>query len=88
MPILAVNLLAKDQKGEFIESLKGKEVIHLEGETPLRLVFLDGGMGSGKPSAAFIFPLPDGRVVVAETSGALVVNAGRMCAARFPHVED
>jgi hypothetical protein len=36
---------------------------------------LPGGMVSGKPSIMFVFDLPDGRWVFAETSLALFLNA-------------
>jgi hypothetical protein len=44
---------------------------------------LEGGMQSGKPSLALRLDLPDGRVVIAETSLALLVSATRALVARY-----
>jgi hypothetical protein len=42
---------------------------------PLRLTILDGGMTSGLPSVAIRLDLPDGKVVIAETSLQLFLTA-------------
>lgn len=50
-------------------------VIHLTG--PIEVGTLRAGMASGKDSVMFCFALPDGRVVLAETSAELFVTAAR-----------
>ena len=50
-------------------------IIHLGNGTPIEMGGLRGGMTSGKPSVAFCFTLPDGSVVLAETSLALLQAA-------------
>jgi len=57
-------------------------------EAPWRIACLEGGMSSGRPSVALLIELPDGRVVVAQTSVRAFVAAGRAMAARFAaHLE-
>ena len=74
MPVIKLLL---DGDGAF-KDLVGREanVIHLT--SPFTVAVLDGGMESGAPSLAIRLDLPDGRVVVQETSlGAwLMVTAG------------
>lgn len=55
-------------------------IIHVQ--SAFDVVYLDGGMESGKPSVAFGLELPDGTFVVAETSLALFVAAARAMQAR------
>lgn len=43
------------------------EAIHLPDDT-WKVAILEGGMTSGKPSLALRFELPDGKIVIAETS--------------------
>jgi hypothetical protein len=43
-------------------------------------------MQSGKPSVCFRIDLPDGRVVLAETSALLFCRAAEAIVARFPIV--
>jgi hypothetical protein len=50
-------------------------IIHLT--NTIEVGSLERGMASGKPSVAFCFKLPDGRVVIAETSLELFVAAAR-----------
>lgn len=58
------------------------DVIHVT--DPIGMTGLAGGMESGATSVAIRIDLPDGRVVIAETSLALLLSAGRALAARFP----
>jgi hypothetical protein len=58
-----------------------ERVIHVT--TPLSLAGLAGGMASGKPSVALRVDLPDGRVVLTETSLALLVAAVKGLMARY-----
>ena len=50
-------------------------VIHIAGDAHIAMAALPGGMTSGKTSVAIRIDLPDGRVVVAETSLALLGTA-------------
>jgi uncharacterized protein (UPF0371 family) len=61
------------------------DVIHLGEDATIEVGTLDGGMASGKPSVAFCFELPDGRIVVAETSlELLTATASALAAAHEP----
>lgn len=60
------------------------QVVHLREGTTLRVSVLAGGMTSGKPSIGIRLDLPDGRVVIAETSARLFVTTARAIEARFP----
>ena len=60
------------------------QVIHLREGTTVRLAVLAAGMTSGRPAVGIRLDLPDGRVVLAETSARLLVTAARAIAARFP----
>lgn len=62
--------------------LPQKEVVDVQ--SPLRVAVLDKGMASGQPSVGIRFDLPDGKVVIAQTSARLFVAAGRAIAARYP----
>lgn len=65
--------------------LAGKPIIHLgEGAAAIEVAVLNGGLTSGRPSVAIRLELPDGRVVIAETSARLFVSAGRAIGARYP----
>lgn len=46
---------------------------------------LSGGMKSGKPSVAFLIPLPNGKYAIAQMSMALFLGAARAFAARYGH---
>lgn len=68
--------------GTAAEGVASGKVIHLgEGTKPIEIGTLRAGMQSGKDSVAICFPLPDGKVVVAETSAELFMAAGRAIAA-------
>lgn len=62
--------------------LPTKEVIHIT--EPLEITALSHGMESGATSVALRINLPDGKVVIAETSLALLVATVRALAARYP----
>ena len=65
--------------------LNEKEVINLMGNNvpPIQLAALPGGMASGKTSVTFRFDLPDGKVLLAETSFALLKTAVRAIEAKY-----
>jgi len=58
-------------------------VIHLGNDTAIGLSVLPHGMVSGKPSVMFRLDLPDGQVVCAEASWAVLAMAVRAIAARY-----
>jgi hypothetical protein len=60
-----------DQTGGMPE-LQGREPVTIQ---TLTVTSLEHGMQSGAPSVAFVFDLPDGRYVFAETSLALFLTA-------------
>jgi hypothetical protein len=60
-------------------------VIHLgNGAPPIGVAAIEGGMLSGATSVMFRIDLPDGRVVLAETSLALLEMAVQAMRARYP----
>lgn len=64
---------------DLVTSVAPDKLVHLT--NTIEVGSLSGGMESGKPSVAFCFSLPDGTVVVAETSLELFVAAARGLAA-------
>lgn len=86
MPALDINLDGDNAWPD----LRGKErkIIHLANEATIKLVALEGGMASGKPSVCFRLDLPDGRVVLAETSARLFVMAAAAIVGKWPDVDD
>lgn len=58
-------------------------LVHLGDRAHIEIGALTGGMASGAPSVAFCFELPDGQVVIAETSMALFLTAGDALKARY-----
>lgn len=63
--------------------LADQGVIHLGNDTAIGLAVLPAGMVSGKPSVMFRLDLPDGHVVLAEASWAVLALAVRGIAARY-----
>lgn len=59
------------------EAVASGKLIHLGNDARIEVGTLRHGMQSGKDSCAFCFTLPDGRVVVAETSVELFVSTAR-----------
>lgn len=65
--------------------LAGKYIVHLAGGAkPIQVAVLAGGRPSGRPSVALRLDLPDGRIVVAETSARLFVAAAKAIEGRYP----
>jgi hypothetical protein len=56
--------------------------------TQISLAMLDGGMSSGKPSITIRIDLPNGRVVLAQTSARLFCTAARAVMAKHPDLFD
>lgn len=65
--------------------LRDRDFHHLGRDAKaIEVAVLAAGMVSGKPSVALRFELPNGEIVVAETSAVLFVSAARAIAAKFP----
>lgn len=80
MPALHIHL---DGEGAWPDLAGRDDVIHLADAARFEMGGLAGGMQSGAASVAFRLDLPDGRVVVAETSWRLFAMAFHAFAARF-----
>lgn len=84
MPSLSI-ILDVDRRGfqalgGMSNARKGIEegkVIHLGEEAQIEVGTLRHGMESGADSVSICFPLPDGRVVLAETSAKLFITAAQ-----------
>lgn len=64
-----------------------KAVIHLGSDAPpIQIAAMIGGMSGGAPSVAIRIDLPDGRIVVAETSLRLFQMANAALLGRFGDV--
>jgi hypothetical protein len=61
--------------------LRDKAVIHVK--DPLRITGLVAGMASGAPSVAIRLDLPDGQIIVAETSLQLFLAAADALKAKY-----
>lgn len=85
MPVLDINLNGDNAWPD----LHGRNETTglIDYKDPISVAVLSEGMESGKPSVAFRFDLPGGMVVIAQTSGALVVALARMLKARFPDID-
>lgn len=80
---ISLNLILQGE-GAWPDLTDGR-LIHLgNGAPPMQVAVLDKGMASGRPSVAVRLDLPDGRIVVAETTARLFCAAGRAIAARYP----
>lgn len=60
-----------------------ERLISLDNDAPIHIGALERGTEAGKPSVAFLFKLPDGRHVLAETTLALLLTATDSLKARF-----
>lgn len=64
---------------------KRERIIHLGDGSHIEIAALSQGMQSGRPSIAIRIDLPDGNVVIAETSMALFLSAASAFRARYEH---
>lgn len=86
MPSLRIVLDPEEAGGigeEFAQAVRDGTLIHLANDAEIVMSGLADGMSSGKPSVMFGFKLPDGQVVMAETSWWLFATAFWAFAARF-----
>jgi len=87
MPALTLHLNGDGLWPELAEKLGTDALIHLSNDATIHVGVLPAGMASGLPSVALRIDLPDGRILVAETSARLFVNADRAIAIRYPEVD-
>lgn len=88
MPVLRLNMIGDGCWPDLQGKIGTPHVIHLGNGAPaIGLAVLEHGLESGLPSITIRIDLPDGRVVLAETTARLFIQAGRAIAARFPGLE-
>lgn len=51
---------------------------------PIQVATLDQGTEAGRPSVAIRVDLPDGKIMIAETSARLFCTAAKMIMAKYP----
>lgn len=63
-----------------------KEMPHaiIHTTTNLQVAVMEGGMASGRPSIMIRIDLPDGRVVLFETSARIYCSGAKIIMAKFP----
>jgi hypothetical protein len=83
--MLSLDLSLDDRPWKDLESLAAEgRVVELGPETEIGLLVLDKAMASGADAVRFRVPLPDGRVVVFQTSIRLLGAALRALETRRP----
>lgn len=82
MNIIKVILEGDSCWPELLDKLMVGKIIHLR-EGVLQIAGLSKGMKSGKPSISIRIDLPDGRVVLAETSMRLFLSAAEAFEQRY-----
>jgi hypothetical protein len=86
MPALSIVLDVEARGFRAMRDLDGHNdprLIHMGEDARIELGALDAGMQSGAPSIAFCFDLPNGQVVLAESSLALLLTAADLLKARY-----
>ena len=84
MPSMPIKFMGSVEENPWPD-LTPETVIHtLE---PIEVALVPGGMQSGAASAMIKITLPDGRVVLAETSAALFMMAGQAAAGFIDRME-
>lgn len=74
-----------DGDNAFSELQDHPKIVHLGNDAPaIQVAVLDAGMSSGRPSVCMRLDLPDGTVVLAETSARLFCAAARQVMAKYP----
>lgn len=64
------------------------KVIHLDGNDlpPIQVGVIEGGLASGRPSLTLRIDLPDGKVILAETTARLFCTSARIIMAKYPNL--
>lgn len=82
--LAAVSELCRRRGTLDVEALVARgDLIHLGADASIEIGALPAGMESGKPSIAISFALPDGRVVLAESSLQLLLTAADAFRAKY-----
>jgi hypothetical protein len=80
MPVMVLNLYGDNAWPDLVD----RKLTWLgNGAKPIQVAGMERGMASGKPSVAIRFDLPNGHVVVGETSLALFLTAADGLKARY-----
>lgn len=82
MPVLATKFIQGDETAWDDVNHPDKIVQ----SNALQLAVVDKGMGSGQPSVALRVDLPDGKILITETSARLFCTAARAIMARYPNL--
>ena len=88
MPVMTVTMNIEDTPWEDLHTLRdqGKLITAMSFEAGrIRIGGLPNGMNSGKTSVAIAVPLPDGTIVLTETSLALFLNAAEILKVAYPN---
>lgn len=89
MPSINLTLEGDGCWPDLPEKMQQGQVIDLMGNNvpPIQVAALPGGMVSGKTSVTFRFDLPDGRILLAETSLTLLATTIRAIEARYEYAQ-
>lgn len=86
MPQLTITVNIDETPWEDIAEKRGTDqMIEAMGGVPIRIGALPRGMASGATAVAIMIELPDGRVVLTETSLALFLMAAQALKAKYPN---
>lgn len=88
MPVLTVTVDIDRDPWEDLNALRAEgkliSAMHVEAGT-IRVGGLPHGMSSGRTSVAIAVPLPDGTVLLTETSLALFLQAAEILKVKYPN---
>lgn len=84
--MVVMPIIFSDGKEPVYPELTEDQIIHTKGK--IEVVCIDNGMGSARPSVALRIDLPDGPVVIAETSARLFCTAARAIMGKYPKLFD
>jgi hypothetical protein len=80
-----IMIVKLDGDNAFPELRDHKKLVHLSNDAPpMQIAVLDAGMSSGRPSVCMRLDLPDGTVVLAETSARLFCMTAKQIMAKYP----
>ncbi len=84
MPLINVML-----REGFVSDYDPEDIIHIGGSegAAIRITALERGMTSGKASVGIGIPMPDGKIILVESSLELFLGAAAVLGARFEEVE-
>jgi hypothetical protein len=85
MPSLRVTFDAGEARRE-LDRIPADQLIHIT-EPDWQLIGIDRGMSSGRAAIALRINLPDGQVLVVESSAAIWVTSARALMGRYPELD-